>query len=132
MRTILVRVTGLFITKDNKNGGVQGEGNAAGLHLVFDESWAGYGKRVIWRNAQGEDPVAMVLKPTTEHLIADQTLEYDTPIPSEALKLPGWCSFTIEGFKEAEPNAVAMTVRDYLRVYQTVSNTPRKERPRPL
>lgn len=111
-------VTGEFIDKDSKFGGVQGEGNATTLHLTFDASWDGYGKRIVWRNAQGEDPVALVLTQSVDEM-ADpdyKQREYDTPIPTEPLKLPGWCTFTIEGYKEGTPGAIALTVSDFLEV----------------
>lgn len=117
MRTIHVTVTGEFISKDNKNGGVQGEANATQLHIVFDNTWSGYGKRVIWRDAYGENPVAVVLTPTVEGLIDGDTLTFDTPIPSEPLKHPGWCSFTIDGYQDGDPSQIALTVSDTLKVY---------------
>ena len=117
-RVINVSVNGEFISKDNSVGGVQGEGNATNLHLVFDASWAGYGKRVIWRNAQGEDPVAVILTHSPEEMAEPgyDELVFDTPIPTEPLKLPGWCTFTIEGYKDDDVKAVALTVSDSLKV----------------
>lgn len=117
-RVINVSVNGEFISKDNSVGGVQGEGNATNLHLVFDASWAGYGKRVIWRNAQGEDPVAVILTHSPEEMAEPSydELVFDTPIPTEPLKLPGWCTFTIEGYKDDDVKAVALTVSDSLKV----------------
>lgn len=118
MRTINVQINGEFITKDNKNGGVQGEGNATQLHLTFDSSWEGYGKRIIWRDAQGENPVAVTLINSVSEMAEGATsLEYDTPIPTEPLKYPGWCSFTIEGYQDSDPAAVALTVTDNLKVW---------------
>lgn len=117
-RVINVSVNGEFISKDNSVGGVQGEGNATNLHLVFDASWDGYGKRVIWRNAQGEDPVAVILTHSPEEMAEPSydELVFDTPIPTEPLKLPGWCTFTIEGYKDDDVKAVALTVSDSLKV----------------
>lgn len=117
MRTIHVTVTGMFIQKDDKNGGVQGEGNATQLHIVFDTSWQGYGKRIIWRDAYGENPVAVDLTPTVEGLLDGDTLTFDTPIPSEPLARPGWCTFTIDGYQDGDPAAVALTVSDTLKVW---------------
>ena len=62
-RRINVTVTGQFVQKDTKNAGVMGEGNVTALHLTLDDTWAGYGKRVVWRDAAGENPVAVVLVP---------------------------------------------------------------------
>lgn len=121
MRTIEVRITGMFVRKDDKNAGVQGEGNATQLHITFDATWDGYGKRLIWRNAQGQDPVSLVLAQPEEDT---QQRAYTTPIPAEALKLPGWCSFTVEGYRsgaEGEADSAALTVRDYLQVMENDS-----------
>lgn len=121
MRTIEVRITGMFVHKDDKNAGVQGEGNATQLHITFDATWDGYGKRLIWRNAQGQDPVSLVLAQPEEDT---QVRAYTTPIPAEALKLPGWCSFTVEGYRsgaEGEADSAALTVRDYLQVMENDS-----------
>ena len=129
MRTIHVNITGMFVQKDCKNGGVQGEGNATQLHITFDETWIGYGKRVIWRNAQGENPVAVVLIAAAAAGTAD-TLTYDTPIPAEALALPGWCSFTVEGFQDAETASAMFSVRDVLQVMENDgANSPAEPTP---
>lgn len=129
MRTIHVNITGMFVQKDCKNGGVQGEGNATQLHITFDETWKGYGKRVIWRNAQGENPVAVVLIAAAAAGTAN-TLTYDTPIPAEALALPGWCSFTVEGFQDAETASAMFSVRDVLQVMENDgANSPAKPTP---
>ena len=117
MRTINVNVNGMFIQKDNKNGGVKGEANATQLHIVFDETWSGYGKRVIWRDAYGENPVAVDLTPSVDGLINGDTLTFDTPIPGEPLAHPGWCTFTLDGYQTGDPSAIALTVSDSLRVY---------------
>lgn len=128
MRTIHVNINGMFVQKDSKNGGVQGEGNASQLHITFDDSWKGYGKRIIWRNAQGQDPVSLILiHPADAEAAGDgDAMTYDTPIPAEPLKLPGWCSFTIEGYKDADkaaesPASAAFSVRDVLQVYHNDS-----------
>ena len=117
-RVINVGVTGEFIDKDSKFGGVQGEGNTTTLHLTFDASWDGYGKRVVWRNAKGEDPVAVVLTQSAASMAEPDYNQrvYDTPIPTEPMKLPGWCTFTIEGYKADTPGAIALTVCDALEV----------------
>ena len=129
MRTIHVNITGMFVQKDCKNGGVQGEGNATQLHITFDETWKGYGKRVIWRNAQGENPVAVVLIAAAAAGTAN-TLTYDTPIPAEALALPGWCSFTVEGFQDAETASAMFSVRDVLQVMENDgANSPAEPTP---
>ncbi len=94
-RRIDMTVTGCLVEKSSKTAGAQGEGNATSLRMKFDESWRGLGKRIIWRDAQGGNPVAVVLY---DPEAASDTLQYGTLIPGEPLSLPGWCSATIEGY----------------------------------
>lgn len=119
-RTINVEITGQFVRKDNKNAGVMGEGNVTMLHITMDDSWAGYGKRIVWRNANGENPVAVILyAPVSD---GDDRLSFDTRIPSEPLEFPGWCSFTVEGYTETEGvHSVAISISDHLFVEQSDS-----------
>ena len=107
-RTINVTVTGEFVRKDSKNAGVQGEANVTGLHIVMSDDWEAFSKRIIWRNALGESPVAVLLYNSVEDLVAKKDpLTFDTAIPAEPLALEGWCSFTIEGFRESNPGPSA-------------------------
>lgn len=121
MRTIIANVNGSFVYLSGKNAGVQGEGNATTFVLSFDESWEVYSKRIIWRDARGENPVSILL-------FGDGP--YTTSIPSEPLVFPGWCSFTVEGFYESTPNQVAFAVSEKMFVaraegtYQPAEPTP--------
>lgn len=125
-RIINVTVNGEFVRKDSKNAGVRGEGNAAKLHITMSEDWRQYSKRLIWRNALGENPVSVLLYKSVAELVVTQAegdggetadpLVFDTPIPSEPMAVDGWCSFTIEGFRDSDPTAVAIAVTDYLLV----------------
>ncbi len=116
-RIINVTVNGEFVRKDNKNAGVQGEGNASTLHIELSADWTEYSKRIIWRDALGENPVSVLLYHSVEDLLEEKDpLVFDTSIPSEPLTLAGWCSFTIEGFRPSDPTAVSITVTDYLLV----------------
>ena len=96
-RQIEVRINGSFADMSHKLAGVQGEGNVTRMRIIFDESWRGFGKRIVWRNALGLDQVSVILG-------ADQRdgndLTYAIMIPPEPLKEPGWCSFVIEGCTE--------------------------------
>ncbi len=122
-RVINVVVSGEFVQKDNKNAGVQGEANATTLHIVMSDEWSAYSKRIIWRNALGENPVAVLLHNSAEALLAGQNpLAFDTPIPAEPLALPGWCSFTIEGFRDSDPTAVSISVTNSLLVKPSSAN----------
>lgn len=130
-RTINVTVTGEFVRKDSKNAGVQGEANVTCLHIVMSDDWEAFSKRIIWRNALGESPVAVLLYNSVEDLVAKKDpLTFDTAIPAEPLALEGWCSFTIEGFRESNPTAVAITVTDHLLVKPNDAyNTPKEPTP---
>lgn len=116
-RIINVAVNGNFVRKDSKNAGVQGEANVTTLHIVMSDDWEEFSKRIIWRDAQGENPVAVLLFNGVEDLVAGKDpLVFDTPIPAEPLALHGWCSFTIEGFRDSNPTAVSISVSDNLLV----------------
>lgn len=130
-RTINVNVDGSFVKKSSKNAGVQGEANATTLHIVMSGDWEPYSKRIVWRNAQGENPVAVLLFERVEDLAQEKDpLTFDTPIPAEPLSLSGWCSFTIEGFRDSDPTAVSISVTDYLMVKVNDSyNTPAEPTP---
>lgn len=130
-RVINIKVDGEIIKKDSKNAGVQGEANATTLHFVFDESWSGYSKRVVWLNAMGESPVAVILyRDVTDAVEGVNPLEFESYIPGEALTEEGLCSFTIEGYKESAPLAISRSATEYLwvaasdRYYQPEEPTP--------
>lgn len=123
-RTINVAVNGEFVRKDSKNAGVQGEANVTTLHISLSRDWEQFGKRIVWRDALGENPVAVLLYHSINDRVDSESsgtakkdpLVFDTPIPAEPLALEGWCSFTIEGFRDGEPSAVAISVTDHLLV----------------
>ncbi|PWL46851.1 MAG: hypothetical protein DBY45_01830 [Clostridiales bacterium] len=88
----------------------------------MSSDWMEYSKRIIWKDALGKNPVSILLFNSVQDLIAGKNpLVFDTPIPSEPLTEAGWCSFTIEGFRDSEPTAVAITVTDYLLVQENDS-----------
>ena len=129
-RNINVEINGQFVQKNSKNAGVMGEGNVTSMHITFDASWTGYGKRIVWRDANGENAVSVVLfdpivQEEQDHLTADTT------IPREPLSVPGWCSFSIEGYKEEDgTHKVSFSVSDYLFVAESDSyNKPAEPTP---
>lgn len=130
-RTICVTVNGEFVKKDSKNAGVQGEANVTSLHITMSGDWEQFSKRIIWRDAFGENPVSVLLYNTVSDLVSEKDpLTFDTPIPAEPLALPGWCSFTIEGFKDGDPSAVSITVTDHLLVkVNDTYHTPKEPTP---
>ncbi len=112
IRTILVDVTGEFITKNSKLAGSQGSANSVRLSILFSEAWDGYTKRAIFYNARGENPVAVVLgEPDGE------TGRHEVPIPGEPLEFGGWLSYKLEGLDGDEtPASIVLTVTDTLYV----------------
>lgn len=130
-RTINVEINGQFVKKDSKNGGVMGEGNVTAMHITFDGSWTGYGKRIVWRDANGENPVSVVLFEPIEATSGQDPLSTDTTIPAEPLAVPGWCSFSIEGYKEEDGvHKVSFSVSDHLFVEESDSyNKPAEPTP---
>lgn len=114
-RVIQVKVDGAFLTKSSKNAGVQGEANVTGLKISMSKDWRGYSKRILWRDAKGENTVAVMLFSKVDTTSWDP-LTYETLIPAEPLAEDGWCEFTIEGFQAGDPSAVALTVTDRLLV----------------
>lgn len=109
MTIINVEVNEQFITKSSKNAGAVGSGNSVKMEITFDESWIGFGKRIIWRDSKNETPTSVLLTPSIEN-----NLIYETFIPPEATRYEGWCSFTIEGYYENLPLKVLKSVRDVL------------------
>lgn len=118
-RTVNITVNGSFVSKSSKNAGVQGEANVTTLHIVFNSEWEPYSKRIIWRDANGENPVSVLLYHDVDSRLAgDDPLVFDTPIPAEPLALAGWCGFTLEGYSSESPASIAYTATDHLYVEQ--------------
>ena len=108
--TIQININGQFVSKSSKNAGSAGSGNTVELFIKFDEGWAGFAKRIVWKNAKGENETHVLLVPEIE----SENLSYKTTIPGEALTECGWCTFTIEGYNEGNVNSVIKSVSDKL------------------
>lgn len=109
MNSITIKINGQFVTKSSKNAGAAGSSNASEVKFVFDESWRGFAKRVLWRDSKGENLTSIILTPDLEN-----ELTYFSTIPQSIMKIPGWCSFTVEGFYNSNPEMVNKSVRDSL------------------
>ena len=92
-RIINVKVGGNYLSKDNKNAGVRGEGNVTMLRIAFDEGWDGYAIKITFWDARGLNPVSISLLPHLE----ESRLVYIVPIPFEPLAEEGKLTFVIEG-----------------------------------
>ena len=101
-RTIEVKVNGSYITKDNRNAGVQHEANSTSLRIEFDPSWDSYAKKITWWDAKGEDPVEITLGTNLLEDAAASTRIYLCPIPGEPLAECGECTFVIDGYVDGK------------------------------
>lgn len=117
MNTIDIKINGQFITKSSKNAGAAGSGNTVSLKISFSDDWAGFAKRIVWKNANGENETKLLLCPEVSQSLS----AYETPIPPEALTVSGWCSFTVEGYHPENDGKVIKSVTD--RLYVDYSET---------
>ena len=96
-RIINVKVGGNYLSKDNKNAGVKGEGNVTYLRITFDEGWDGYAKTVTFWDAYGGNPVKRTLTADLIENLAEDARTYLVPIPAEPLAEAGELTFVIDG-----------------------------------
>lgn len=101
-RIIEVKVNGSYITKDNRNAGVQHEANSTSLRIEFDPGWDSYAKKITWWNANGENPVEITLGANLLEDAAASTRIYLCPIPGEPLAECGECTFVIDGYVDGK------------------------------
>jgi|GEM_PF-685076 len=106
---ININVNGQFISKSGKNAGGAGSGNSAALRITFGSEWDAFTKRIIWRDARGENETSVLLSAGLTEEAA-----YTTAIPPEALKYTGWCSFTLEGYYSEFPQQAVHSISDKL------------------
>ena len=106
---ININVNGQFISKSGKNAGGAGSGNSAALRITFGSEWDAFTKRIISRDARGENETSVLLSAGLTEEAA-----YTTAIPPEALKYTGWCSFTLEGYYSEFPQQAVRSISDKL------------------
>ena len=112
-RIVEVKVNGNYITKDNKNAGVQGEYNMTALRIEFDEGWDGFAKHITWWNALHQNPVEVILTANLLEDLSKSTRIYTVLIPGEPLEFDGMCSFVIDGYVDGKRQR---SVEDFLEV----------------
>ncbi|MBQ4145878.1 MAG: hypothetical protein IJD36_04535, partial [Clostridia bacterium] len=106
-RIINISVNGYTVTKDGNVAGVKGEENATTLVIDFSEDWEKCAKTVTFWNAQGYNPVGIILGKNLLTDIESSTSQYQTSIPGEALKHSGKMKVTIDGYtKEKRTRSV--------------------------
>lgn len=98
MKTIEVKVTGSYLTKDSRSAGVQHEANVTILRIEFDESWDSMAKHVTFWDARGMNPVKRILTVDLLENLEESTRVYLCPIPGEALAEAGEMTFVIDGY----------------------------------
>lgn len=101
-KTIDMYVNGSYLRKNSNSAGVQGEGNAATLHIIFDESWSGLAKAVTFWDSRGENPTKVILTNTMLVDITNSLLEYNCPIPPEPMTYEGRLTFIIDGYADGK------------------------------
>ena len=123
MENIIIKINGQFVSKSSKNAGSAGSSETTLLTFIFDDSWNGYAKRVIWRDAKGENETSVILVPD----VAESTSCYTSTVPAEVMRSSGWCSFCIEGYYESNSSAVMKSASDYLYVsYSHITDEKRE------
>lgn len=105
-RIIEVKVCGNYITKDSMYAGVKRESGVTALRITFDDGWDGYGKRIVFWDACGENPTEILLDTINQ----EGTRQYLVPIPSEPLRRAGEMTFCIYGKKTDAENNVTKQV----------------------
>ena len=93
---------GAHLTKDNRNAGVQHEGNVTFLRIDFDEGWDGYAKTVTFWDALMDNPVKRILTVDLLEDIQASTRIYLAPIPGEAMGEAGDMTFIIDGYVDGK------------------------------
>lgn len=95
-------MNGIHLEKDNKNAGVQHEGNVTELRIEFDAGWDAFAKTVTFWNALMANPVKRVIGIDLLEDVKTSTRVYIVPIPPEAMTEAGMMSFVIDGFIEGK------------------------------
>lgn len=102
MKTIEVKVTGSYLTKDSRSAGVQYEANVTTLRIEFDPSWDSMAKHVTFWDARGMNPVKRILTVDLLENLEKSTRVYRCPIPGEALAEAGEMTFVIDGYLDGK------------------------------
>ena len=114
---VTIHINGQFVSKSSKNVNPTGSANTAELQFIFDDSWLGYAKRVLWRDAKGENLTSVLLsaEPMQKNI-------YNSTVPTAVTTSAGWCSFTVEGYFESNPSKIMKSITDGLFVAYSQSS----------
>lgn len=105
---IKLNVNGIYIKGAGITFGATGSGYAVTLRMAFDAQWEGLTKTVYFRDADGQNPVSVVIG--FDMAVEGETLTYDVPVPSEPLSVVGYATLSVRGVKvNSADNTVADT-----------------------
>ena len=96
---IKITVCGNEIFRNEINCGVCGEENSTEMEIEFASGWNGYSKKIVFYDARGKNPVAVLLN--DGNCIKDDNNEtYRIRIPREPLSYVGMIEYVIDGIRE--------------------------------
>lgn len=101
-RTITVNVVKEFARQDSQNGGIQGSGNVDHLRLRFSEDWDGYAKTCVFWDANGENPVKVIVGADKLEDVTKDPRTYIIDIPPEPLAVEGTYTVIIDGYLDGK------------------------------
>lgn len=101
-RTITVNVVKEFARQDSQNGGIQGSGNVDHLRLRFSEDWDGYAKTCVFWDANGENPVKVIVGTDKLEDVTVDPRTYIIDIPPEPLAVEGTYTVVIDGYLDGK------------------------------
>lgn len=101
-RTITVNVVKEFARQDSQNGGIQGSGNVDHLRLRFSEDWDGYAKTCVFWDANGENPVKVIVGADKLEDMTKDPRTYIIDIPPEPLAVEGTYTVVIDGYLDGK------------------------------
>lgn len=101
-RTITVNVVKEFARQDSQNGGIQGSGNVDHLRLRFSEDWDGYAKTCVFWDANGENPVKVIVGADKLEDVTKDPRTYIIDIPPEPLAVEGTYTVVIDGYLDGK------------------------------
>lgn len=101
-RTITVNVVKEFARQDSQNGGIQGSGNVDHLRLRFSEDWDGYAKTCVFWDANGENPVRVIVGADKLEDVTKDPRTYIIDIPPEPLAVEGTYTVVIDGYLDGK------------------------------
>jgi hypothetical protein len=105
---VKLNITGMYIKGAGISFGATGSGYAVTLRMAFDAQWEGLTKTVYFRDANGQNPVSVVIG--LDMAVDGDTLTYDVPVPSEPLSVVGYATLSVRGVKvNSADNTVADT-----------------------